>query len=151
METAPAAGDQQPLILIADDEEEFLKALQRLLEEQGFRVVTAKDGQEAVVVIRRQRPALVIADVMMPKLDGFQLCRLIKFDKQLKSIPIILLTARSQESDRYTGRGVQANDYLTKPFKTQHLLARVSFWLGRLPGMIPTIPGQASGPVPPGA
>lgn len=145
MDTAPAPdADLRPLILVADDEEAFLKALQKLLDEQGFRVVTAKDGQEAAVVIRHQRPALVIADVMMPKLDGFQLCRLIKFDKQLKSIPIILLTARSQESDRYTGRGVQANDYLTKPFKTQHLLGRINFWLGRQPGITPTIPGPGA-------
>lgn len=146
----PAADDQRPLILLADDEEEFLKTIQQLLEGKGFKVLTARDGQEAVVAIRRHRPALVIADVMMPKLDGFQLCRLIKFDKQLKNIPIILLTARSQESDRYVGRGVQANDYLTKPFKTQHLLSRISFWLGRLPGMTPTIQGPNS-PSMPGA
>lgn len=130
----PDSERQRPLIVVADDDAELLTAIRQVLESQGFGVVTAQDGQEAMVAIRRQKPALVIADVMMPKLDGFQLCRIIKFDQHLKAIPVILLTARRQEVDRYTGREVRADDYLTKPFKTHHLLSRVTHWLTKVSG-----------------
>lgn len=127
--TSPNPESPRPLIVVADDDDRFLATIQQLLEANGLRVIGVRDGQEAMIAIRQHTPALVIADVMMPRLDGFQLCRLIKFDRRLKTIPVILLTARAQEADRYVGRGVGADEYLTKPFKTQRLLNCVTRWL----------------------
>lgn len=140
-ETTPG----KPLIVVADDDADHLLAIQQVLEAQGFSVVIASDGHEAMAAIRRQPPSLVIADVMMPKLNGFQLCRLIKFDQRLKTIPVLLLSARHEETDRYQGREVHADEYLPKPFRMQRLVERVNFWLGRRPGMT-NFPPAVTGP-----
>lgn len=117
------------VVVAADDDVDTLNVIKLKLEAHGLSVLTARDGQEAMLVVRRHRPSLVILDIMMPRLNGFQVARMIKFDKTLKSIPIILLTARTQAADRRLGMQVGADEYITKPFDPQQLLERVTYWL----------------------
>ncbi len=113
-------------ILIVDDEADLVELLQVLLEQKGYEVFTAFDGQEGLDKVKEKRPDLVVLDVMMPKMDGYQMCRLLKFDEELRQIPVILLTARGQERDKKTGRDVGADDYMTKPFENAELLQKIS-------------------------
>ena len=119
------------LIVAADDDVDTLNVIKVKLEAHGLRVITVRDGQQALVAVRQHRPALVILDVMMPRLNGFQVARMIKFDKQLKATPVLMLTARSQETDRSLGTQVGADEYLTKPFDPQLLLDMVTNCLKR--------------------
>ncbi|MBI2495838.1 MAG: response regulator [Candidatus Omnitrophica bacterium] len=121
--------DKKTIVVAADDDVDTLNVIKLKLEAHGFRVVTARDGQEAMVAVRQHQPALVILDVMMPRLNGFQVARMIKFDKRLKTTPVFLLTARTQEADHKLGTQVGANEYLTKPFDPQHLLDKIGQWL----------------------
>ena len=129
-----AGSDKKPLIVAADDDIDILNVIKVKLEAHGLRVITVRDGQQALVAVRQHRPALVILDVMMPRLNGFQVARMIKFDPQLKTTPVFLLTARSQETDRNLGTKVGADEYLTKPFDPEHLLNTVTNWLKRTAG-----------------
>jgi len=122
-------GTPHRVVVAADDDVDTLNVIKLKLEAHGLSVLTARDGQEAMLVVRRHRPSLVILDIMMPRLNGFQVARMIKFDKTLKSIPVILLTARTQAADRRLGMQVGADEYLTKPFDPQQLLDRVTYWL----------------------
>ena len=117
------------VIVAADDDVDTLNVIKLKLEARGLLVLTARDGQEAMLMVRRHKPSLVILDVMMPRLNGFQVARMIKFDKTLKATPVILLTARTQAADRRLGMQVGANEYVTKPFDPQQLLDRVTYWL----------------------
>ncbi|EKD50493.1 MAG: adenylate/guanylate cyclase [uncultured bacterium] len=112
-------------ILIVDDERDLVETLTYRLEALGYEVLTAYDGQEGLDRVREEKPDLILLDVMMPKLDGYHVCRLIKFDDDLKGIPIIMLTARGQPQDRQTGRDSGADDYLTKPFESAVLLEKI--------------------------
>lgn len=118
-------ADSPPVVLVADDDLDNLNIIKLKLEEHGLKVVTARDGDQALRFAREFHPALIILDVMMPKLSGFKAARLIKFDSALKTIPLILLTARTQEADRSTGHEVGADLYITKPFDPQQLLEQV--------------------------
>ena len=109
-------------ILIIDDEQDMLDLLRPRLEAAGYEVSTAPDGQSGLDKAREEKPDLILLDVMMPKIDGYQVCRFLKFDEDYKHIPIILLTARGQEQDRETGKKVGADGYLTKPFEKEELL-----------------------------
>jgi len=120
---------QRPLVIAADDDVDVLDIIKLKLEAHGLQVLTARDGQKAIELAQKHRPALVILDVMMPKLNGFQVARMIKFDAKLKATPVLLLTVRTQEADRALGSKVGADEYLTKPFDPQHLLERVTHWL----------------------
>ena len=117
------------VVLAADDDVDTLNVIKLKLEARGLSVLTARDGQEAMLMVRRHKPSLVILDIMMPRLNGFQVARMIKFDKTLKATPVILLTARTQAADRRLGMQVGANEYVTKPFDPQQLLDRVTYWL----------------------
>lgn len=132
MSADPAAG---PVIVVADDDVDTLNIIKIKLESHGLKVLTLRDGQEALAAIRKHKPALAILDVMMPKLNGFQVSRMVKFDKTLKEIPIILLTARSERVDMDTGHQVGVDEYLTKPFNPEELLElvkkSVDRWLKR--------------------
>jgi len=109
-------------VLIADDSPTQLSVMtQPFLN--NYDVITAKDGQEALEKASSERPALAVLDVIMPKYNGFQVCRKIKKDASLKAIKIILLTSKSQESDKYWGMKQGADAYMTKPFDTQELLS----------------------------
>lgn len=113
-------------ILIVDDEPDFLKALQIILESNGFEVLTASDGQEGLSVARGEKPDLIILDLMLPKLDGYRVCRLLKFDEKYKDIPIIVLSARSQEQDKVLAKEVGADVYIVKSEQPEKLLERIN-------------------------
>jgi two-component system KDP operon response regulator KdpE len=115
-------------ILIVDDDPTVLELVQRNLEREGYQVVTAGNGQEGMRVMYAERPDLVILDVMMPELDGWQICQRVR---GMSDVPIIMLTARRQEGDIVKGLDLGADDYLTKPFRRGELLARVRAVLRR--------------------
>ena len=116
-------------ILLVDDEPSILKLARMYLEREGFRVLEAADGEAAMDAITRRRPALVVLDVMLPKLDGFEVCR--KLRAQQDAVPILMLTARDEDIDKILGLELGADDYLTKPFNPRELVARVKAILRR--------------------
>ncbi len=115
-------------ILVIEDEKPLVKVLKYNLEKENYRVLTAADGEEGLKVFEREKPALVILDVMLPKLNGFEFCKTIR--KRFQT-PILMLTARKEEMDRVLGLELGADDYLTKPFSVRELLARVKAILRR--------------------
>ena len=116
-------------LLIVEDEPTLLETLKYNLKKQGYEVVTAADGVQALPTARAEKPDLVILDVMLPGLDGFEICRILR---QEMSLPILMLTARDEEVDKIVGLEVGADDYLTKPFSMRELLARVKAHLRRV-------------------
>jgi diguanylate cyclase (GGDEF)-like protein len=112
-------------ILVADDEPINRSLIQRRLERAGYTVLTAQNGQEAVEKTRASLPDIVILDVMMPVMDGLEACRLIKADASTRDIPVIFLSARDETDVKVSGLSLGANDYISKPFKAEELLARV--------------------------
>lgn len=119
----------QPIhVLVAEDEQDIRDLLTIHLEREGYRVLAARDGEEAWELIRRERIDLAILDVMMPRMDGFNLLRRIR---ESMTFPVIFLTARTEDMDKILGLGLGADDYLAKPFNVQELLARVKAQLRR--------------------
>ena len=116
-------------ILVVDDETELLKAISILLKTSGYEVVTAQDGQEGLEKAKSLSPDLIVLDILMPKMDGYEVCRLLKFDEKYKSIPIIMLTAKVQDIDKAMGKKVGADDYIAKPFETQDLIDKIKMYL----------------------
>lgn len=116
-------------ILVVDDEAILLETIAFQLERQGYEVVTSADGEDALNKAREHHPDLIILDIMLPKLDGFEVCRKLR---QEMNTPILMLTARDDEIDRVVGLEVGADDYLTKPFSMRELLARVKALLRRV-------------------
>lgn len=112
-------------ILVVDDEPDIRLILKARLEAAGYRVETAGNGLEALNCIRSQPPDLVILDLMLPGMDGYAVCAMLKRDRRFSHIPIIILSARSQAQDRKTGVALGADAYLTKPFQPQELLATI--------------------------
>lgn len=112
-------------IAIVDDEQDILKTLKIFLEGEGFDVITASDGVEALDKIRREKPDAIILDVMLSKIDGYKVCRILKFDKKYRAIPVIMFTARAQEEDEKMGKDVRADAYITKPFDPDVLLGKL--------------------------
>jgi DNA-binding response OmpR family regulator len=129
--TDQAIERERPVVLVADDDEEILALIAFRLERSGYTVILARDGEEALALARDERPDLAVLDVMMPKLDGFELTRRLRTDEATSRMPIILLTARAQDADVRRGFDVGADDYLRKPFSPQELRARVQAILGR--------------------
>lgn len=113
-------------ILVVDDEPDISKLIKARIESAGYSVVTAFDGAEALKTVKENMPDLILLDVMLPKMDGYQVCRLLKFDEKFKNIPIIMLTARAGESDKEKSVEAGADAYLTKPFQTEELLSKIS-------------------------
>ena len=113
-----------PTILVVDDEKDILELLKYNLEKDGYRVLTAQNGKEALK-LARQNPELVVLDIMMPELDGWEVCKAIRKDPATSRIPIIILTARDSEVDEVVGLELGADDYITKPVKVRTFLARV--------------------------
>ena len=123
-----------PKILIADDEAHLRLLISQTLEEledEGVELLTAANGEDALAAITTEQPALVFLDVMMPKMNGFDVCRAVKQDPALASIYIVLLTAKGQEVDRQRGQDVGADRYMTKPFDPDELLAQARQVLAR--------------------
>jgi DNA-binding response OmpR family regulator len=121
----------QPVVLAADDDEDILELVAFRLERSGYTVLRATDGEEALRLALEAKPDLAVLDVMMPKLDGYELTRRLRADDATRRMPIILLTARSQDADVQAGFDAGADDYLRKPFSPQELRARVQAILGR--------------------
>jgi DNA-binding response OmpR family regulator len=117
------------LVLLVDDEPSILQLAHMYLERDGFRIQEAKDGEAALEAIARLQPALVVLDVMLPKLDGFEVCRRVRAED--KSVAILMLTARDEDIDKILGLELGADDYLTKPFNPRELVARVKAILRR--------------------
>ena len=124
-----------PLILVVDDEPKVARLARDYLEKNGFRVVTAADGQSALTIARREKPDLIILDLMLPNIDGREVCRILRRESD---VPIIMLTALSEEIDQVTGLEIGADDYITKPFSPRAMVARVRALLRRTQGEIKT-------------
>ena len=112
-------------ILLVEDEADMAYAVTLQLEAKNYVVLTAGDGLTGLNLARKEKPDLIILDLMLPKMDGYKVCRLLKFDEQYKKIPIIMFTARVQDNDKKLGREVGANAYITKPFDSQELLDKI--------------------------
>lgn len=112
-------------ILIADDEANILISLEYLMKREGYTVSVARDGDEAIAAIRRERPALVLLDVMMPRRSGTEVCQEVRADEALKDTLIVMLTAKGRDTDVAKGLGVGADAYVTKPFSTKELVRKV--------------------------
>ncbi len=108
-------------ILVVEDEPELVKALEVRLKTQDYDVITAFDGEEGLRKAREESPDLIILDIMLPKMDGFKVSRLLKFDERYKHIPVIMLTAKSEREDKSLGEETGADEYITKPFEWEHL------------------------------
>jgi len=117
-------------VLIADDEPNIVVSLEYLMKRAGHEVLIARDGQEAIDTLRRERPRLVLLDVMMPKKSGFEVCQELRADESLKGTLVLMLTAKGRDTDVDKGLGVGADAYMTKPFATKDLVAKVAEMLG---------------------
>ncbi|RJO65551.1 MAG: DNA-binding response regulator [Candidatus Omnitrophota bacterium] len=118
-------------ILIVDDEKDIARMLEYNLKKEGFRTVSCYDGEEALHRARKEKPGLIILDLMLPGMDGLEVCKVLKKDPAVSAIPIIMLTAKTQETDKVVGLEVGADDYITKPFSPRELIARVKAVLRR--------------------
>ncbi len=118
-------------ILIIEDEEHIVELIKFNLENNGYKVSFALDGQKGLELIENEQPDLVLLDLMLPKVDGIDICNRVKNNKNLKDIPIIMLTAKSGEMDKIIGLEIGADDYITKPFSVRELLARIKVVLRR--------------------
>lgn len=113
-------------ILIADDEPNILISLEYLMKREGYEVHLAQDGQEALDLMRREHPRLVLLDVMMPRRTGFEVCQEVRADESLKGTLILMLTAKGRETDVVKGLALGADAYMTKPFSTRELVTKVA-------------------------
>ncbi len=118
-------------ILVVDDEPVLVETIAYNLEQAGYEVTTAADGASALEMARRERPDLVILDIMLPEMDGLEVCRLLRRENSTATTPIMMLTAKGEEIDKVVGLEVGADDYVTKPFGRRELLARVKALLRR--------------------
>jgi DNA-binding response OmpR family regulator len=112
-------------VLIIDDEVDLVETIRFPLELEGFRVLAAYNGEEGLSQARNEHPDLILLDLMLPKLDGYKVCRLLKFDERYKHIPIFMLTAKTQEKDKILGKETGADEYFTKPFDIDELIAKI--------------------------
>lgn len=119
------------LILVVDDEEDLLELIRYNLTKEGYRVASASSGEEAVRQARSELPGLIVLDLLLPSIDGLEVCRTLKSDAKTRHIPIVMLTAKGEEIDIVTGLEVGADDYITKPFSPRVLLARIKAVLRR--------------------
>src|SRR4051812_31243533 len=130
--TVEATRHMKPKILVVDDEPDALEILGFKLKEAGFVPLFAKDGQRALAVARDERPALIVLDLMLPEIDGLEVCKILRRDPTMAAIPILMLTARAAEMDRVLGLELGADDYVTKPFSPRELVLRIKKLLARV-------------------
>jgi len=112
-------------VLVVDDEPDLVRILEFGLKAAGYQVETASDGQEGLKKAREQKPDIILLDLMLPKLDGYKVCRLLKFDERYKHIPIMILSARTQEGDQNLAHEMGANRFLTKPYEFPEILQHI--------------------------
>ncbi len=118
-------------ILVVDDEKDIVDLIAYNLEKEGFTPLKAFDGEEAIKLAEREKPQLIILDLMLPKIQGMQVCKIIRGNTALKQVPIIMLTAKDDEVDKILGLEMGADDYITKPFSVKELMARIRAVLRR--------------------
>ena len=118
-------AEEKKTILIVDDEPDFIKILQIRLEHAGYNIVAASNGVDALKILESVNPQLVLLDVMMPDMNGYQFCRRAKSSPKTNKIPIIMVTAKAQESDRFWGLETGAADYITKPYESSEMLEKI--------------------------
>ena len=121
-------------ILIVDDEQDIVDAIEYQLKREGFRVATAGDGEHALALAQKDIPDAIVLDLMLPGVDGLDVCRTLRAQEKPKHIPILMLTAKTQEADRVVGLELGADDYITKPFSVRELVARIKAVLRRTKG-----------------
>jgi phosphate regulon transcriptional regulator PhoB len=119
-------------ILIVEDEKDITKMLEYNLQKEGYKTFSASDGEDALDEARRHHPGLILLDLMLPGMDGLEVCKELKSDTKTALIPIIMLTAKAQESDKVVGLELGADDYVTKPFSPRELIARIKAVLRRM-------------------
>jgi two-component system, OmpR family, alkaline phosphatase synthesis response regulator PhoP len=117
-------------ILIVEDEVELVEMVKMRLEANGYEVVTAYNGEDGLLMARREKPDMILLDLMLPKMDGYQVCGILKKDKEYAGIPICMFTARAQESEQKLGMELGADAYITKPFEPPVLLAKIKELIG---------------------
>jgi two-component system alkaline phosphatase synthesis response regulator PhoP len=118
-------------ILVVDDEVDLVETVRFPLEMEGFDVLVSYNGEDALNQARKENPDLIILDLMLPKLDGYKVCRLLKFDERYKHIPILMVTAKTQEKDKTLGMETGADEYITKPFEMDYLMEKVKAYLNK--------------------
>jgi DNA-binding response OmpR family regulator len=118
-------------ILVVDDEVDLVKTVQFSLELEGYKVLVSYNGEDALNQARKENPDLILLDIMLPKLDGYKVCRLLKFDEKYKHIPILMLTAKTQEKDKIVGMETGADEYITKPFDMDELMEKIKTYLNK--------------------
>ncbi|MCX7919685.1 MAG: response regulator transcription factor [bacterium] len=121
----------KPKILVVDDEKDIVELIRYNLEKEGYRVISANDGTGALKLAEKEVPNLIVLDLMLPELDGLEVCKLLKRNVQTASIPILMVTAKSTETDKVVGLELGADDYVTKPFSPRELVARIKAILRR--------------------
>ena len=122
----------KPKILVVDDEPDALEILAFKLKESGYVPLFAKDGARALTAAREERPALIVLDLMLPEVDGLEVCKILRRDPMTATIPILMLTAKASEMDRVLGLELGADDYVTKPFSPRELVLRIRKLLARV-------------------
>lgn len=120
-------------VLVVDDEADLIRILEFGLKSMGYAVETASDGQEGLKKARELKPDIILLDLMLPKLDGYKVCRLLKFDERYKNIPIIILSARTQEGDQTLAMEMGANRFITKPYEFSEIVAQIEGLLKSVP------------------
>jgi len=118
-------------ILVVDDEVDLVETLRFPLEIEGFDVLVSYNGEDALNKARKENPDLILLDLMLPKLDGYKVCRLLKFDERYKHIPILMLTAKTQQKDKLMGQETGADEYITKPFEIDELMKKIKAYLNK--------------------
>jgi two-component system, OmpR family, alkaline phosphatase synthesis response regulator PhoP len=118
-------------IIIIEDEQDIIGLVTHYLEKEGYRVTAIRDGAKGLQQVKSETPDLLILDIMLPEIDGLEICRRVRSDTKVAALPIIMLTAKGEETDRVVGLEVGADDYLTKPFSPKELVARVKALLRR--------------------
>jgi two-component system alkaline phosphatase synthesis response regulator PhoP len=121
-------------ILVVDDDKQIVRLIQSYLERANYQVLTAYDGETALHIIRRERPDLIVLDLMLPNRDGWEITRAIRSDQSLAALPVIMLTARVEDTDKIVGLELGADDYIAKPFNPHEVVARVRAVLRRATG-----------------
>ena len=119
----------KPTVLIVDDEQDLVMMIKIKLESEGFRVIEAYDGEEALEKVK-EKPDLILLEIMMPKMDGLQVCAKLKKDPTMQKIPIIMVTAKAQETDQQWGKECGADSYITKPYQFDALIKQIRELLG---------------------
>ncbi|MFH0799823.1 MAG: response regulator [Pseudomonadota bacterium] len=119
-------SEKQMKILVIEDEEDTRLFLKDRLEMNGYEVDQARNGQEGLERVRESRPDLILLDVMLPKMNGYQVCRQLKQDEATRTLPIIILTAKAEESDQFWGKEIGCDDFVTKPFDLDELILKVA-------------------------